>query len=215
MISTKRTKADQIQFRAHHAFRLLHVRIPHGSVHVDIVNWYQYAVNSQEQTPERSKLQKCIAHLPRRNALIFGGDYNCPCTPYKHTCGQVVVQHNPLHYVDLQDHQQVWRTLHLTALNTWQRPQHGQVATFLLGEHESAASEHATARSKQASPNGPPRLSALPPLRWTVNSLSLTSGRNTQRTPSGTSGTMSRSSCRHRWIHTMTFFYKLLANTTL
>ena len=57
-------------------------------------------------------------------------------------------------------HQQVWRTLHLTALNTWIQPQHGQLATFVFEgtEHQPQSqidfimirSHHCTARSKQA-----------------------------------------------------------------
>ena len=67
---------------------------------------------------------------------------------------------NPLHYTDHQDHQQVWRALHLTALNTWIRPQHGQVATFMFEgtEHQPQSqidfviirSHHCATRSKQA-----------------------------------------------------------------
>ncbi|CAE7323550.1 unnamed protein product [Symbiodinium sp. CCMP2456] len=168
LISARLAKAEQIYYRAHHAGRLLHARIPHGHTHthVDILSAYQYAVNAHEATPERRqrflvKLQSCLAHLPRRNALVLGGDFDCPCVPYKHVCGQVVTRHNDLHYVDSQDHQNVWRTLHLTALNTWQQPTHGQVATFVMGEHEGAPSsqidfvfvpaQHATTRSKQAS----------------------------------------------------------------
>ena len=165
VISTRLVKADQIQFRAHHGGRLLHVRVPHGSAHVDILNWYQYAVNAREGTPDRRqkllvKLQKCIAHLPQRNAFILGGDFNCPCEPHKQTCGTITVPYSPLHYVDCQDHQHVWQTLHLTALNTWHRPTHGQVATFSLGDHTATfraqidfimiRAQHVTALSKQA-----------------------------------------------------------------
>ena len=166
MVSTRLAKADQLQYRVHHAGRLIHVRVPHQSIHVDVVNWYQYAINEQEGTPERRqqlliKVQRCIAHLPKRNVLIFGGDFNCPCEPYKHVCGQVTVPFNKMHYMDLQDHQHVWRTLLLTALNTWQQPVHGQVATFAMGETETAVrsqidfimtrTQQVTARAKQAS----------------------------------------------------------------
>ena len=166
MVSTRLVKADQLQFRVHHAGRLIHVRIPYRSIHVDVVNWYQYAVNDKESTPDRRqkllvKVQRCLAHLPKRNALIFGGDFNCPCEPHKNTCGQVTVPFDDKHYMDLQDHQHVWRTLFLTALNTWQQPSHGQVATFAMGESETAAqsqidfimikAQHVTLSAKQAS----------------------------------------------------------------
>ena len=139
MISTRLAKAEDIQFYAPHPGRLLHVRIPHGSTHVDILNWCQYAINQQHGTPDRRQkllmqIQKTIAHLPRRNVLLLGGDFNCPCEPHGAVCGTAVVPHNPLYYPDVQDHQHVWRSLHLTALNTWSRPQHGQLATFIFGE---------------------------------------------------------------------------------
>ena len=139
MISTRLAKAEDIQFYAPHPGRLLHVRIPHGSTHVDILNWCQYAINQQHGTPDRRQkllmqIQKTIAHLPRRNVLLLGGDFNCPCEPHGTVCGTAVVPHNPLYYPDVQDHQHVWRSLHLTALNTWSRPQHGQLATFIFGE---------------------------------------------------------------------------------
>eukprot|EP00439_Symbiodinium_sp_Y106_P022897 s2239_g2.t2 len=139
MISTRLAKADDIQFYAPHPGRLLHVRVPHGNTHVDVLNWYQYAVNQQDNTFDRRQklliqLQKTVAHLPRRNLLLLGGDFNCPCEPHGSTCGQAIVPHNQLYYLDVQDHQQVWRSLHLTALNTWSLPQSGQLATFVFGE---------------------------------------------------------------------------------
>ena len=75
MISTRLAKADDIQFYAPHPGRLLHVRVPHGNTHVDVLNWYQYAVNQQDNTVDRRQklliqLQKTVAHLPRRNLLF-------------------------------------------------------------------------------------------------------------------------------------------------
>ena len=101
MISTRLVKAEQLQYCVHHAGRLLHARIPHGHTHVDIVNWYQYAVNQQEGTFDRRqklliKLQKCIAHLPRRNSLILGGDFNCPCEQHTNVCGPASIPPNPM-----------------------------------------------------------------------------------------------------------------------
>eukprot|EP00439_Symbiodinium_sp_Y106_P065329 s1190_g10.t1 len=160
MISTRLVKAEQLQYCVHHAGRLLHARIPHGHM-----CWYQYAVNQQEGTFDRRqrlliKLQKCIAHLPRRNSLILGGDFNCPCEQHTNVCGPAHIPPNPMYYADHSDHQQVWRTLHLTALNTWIQPQHGQLATFVFEgtEHQPQSpidfimirSHHCTARSKQA-----------------------------------------------------------------
>eukprot|EP00439_Symbiodinium_sp_Y106_P046963 s2644_g6.t1 len=165
MVSTRHARADQLRYCVHHAGRLLHVRIPHGNTHVDVVNWYQYAVNQQEGTFEKRqklliKLQKCLAHLPRRNSLVLGGDFNCPCEQHANVCGPAHLPPNPLHYTDYSDHQQVWRTLHLTALNTWTRPQHGQIATFVFEGNENLIqsqidfimirSQHCTPRSKKA-----------------------------------------------------------------
>ena len=165
MISTRHATAEQIQYCVHHAGRLLHVRIPHGHTFVDVVSWHQYAVNQQDGTFDRRqrlliKLQKCLANLPRRNPLILGGDFNCPCERYANVCGPADIPPNSLHYTDHKDHQQVWTTLHLTALNTWIRPQHGQIATFVFEgtEHQPQSqidfimirSHHCTTRSKQA-----------------------------------------------------------------
>ena len=94
MISTRLARADDIQFYAPHPGRLLHVRVHHGGTHIDILNWYQYAVSQQEGTFDRRQklliqLQKTV--LPRRNLLLVGGDFNCPCESHGPVCGQAVV----------------------------------------------------------------------------------------------------------------------------
>ena len=102
MISTRLAKAEDIQFYAPHPAWLLHVRVPHGNTHIDILNWYQYAIYQQDGTFDRrqkllTQLQKTISHLPRRNLLLLGGDFNCPCEPHGSACGTAVVPHNPMH----------------------------------------------------------------------------------------------------------------------
>ncbi|CAE6969563.1 unnamed protein product, partial [Symbiodinium sp. CCMP2456] len=161
MIATRHAKARDIQFHAIHPGRLVHVRIPKGQTHIDIMNLYQYSVSDAEGVYERRaaltfKLHRCLAGLPRRNFLLLGGDFNCPCEPHKATCGQCVLNHNLSHYRDYQDMQNVLRTLHLCVLNTWCRPQHGQLATFTFGKIASqidflvVRQQHADARAKKA-----------------------------------------------------------------
>ena len=161
MIAVRHAQARDVQFNILHPGRLVHVRIPKGPAHIDLLNLYQYSVSDAEGVCERrlallTTLQRCLAGLPRRNYLILGGDFNCPCEPYKSTCGQCVLNHNLLHYRDHQDLQNVLRTLHLCVLNTWCRPQHGQLATFTFGKLASQIDfliirqQHADARARKA-----------------------------------------------------------------
>ena len=53
MISTRLAKAADVQHSAVHNGRLLHVRFPRGQVHVDVLNWYQYAVSDKDGTYEK------------------------------------------------------------------------------------------------------------------------------------------------------------------
>ena len=139
MISTRLTKAEDIQHSALHHGRLLHVRFPRGQVHVDVLNWYQYAVSDAEGVYDKrhkllTRLQRSVAGLPRRNTLLLGGDFNCPFESNAPCCGDCVLPHNVLHYKDFKDHQNVVDSLHLSVLNSWCRPQHGQLATFTFGK---------------------------------------------------------------------------------
>ena len=138
MISTRLAKAADVQHSAVHNGRLLHVRFPRGQVHVDVLNWYQYAVSDKDGTYEkrhklRMRLQKCVAGMSQRNTLLVGGDFNCPFESNPPCCGTCVLPHNLLHYKDFRDHQHVVESLHLCVLNTCRKPRHGQLATFTFG----------------------------------------------------------------------------------
>ena len=106
---------------------------------MDLVNWYQYSVSDAEGVFERrltllTKLQKCIAGLPQRNSLLLAGDFNCPVMAYPPVSGSCVLNALSTRYQDAKDLQNVLRTLHLCVLNAWQRPRHGQLATFTFGD---------------------------------------------------------------------------------
>ncbi|CAE7254236.1 unnamed protein product, partial [Symbiodinium sp. CCMP2592] len=155
IVSKRLAKASDLQFQVLHGGRLLHVRVPCGGVHVDLLNYYQYAVVQEDVVYERRqklfvKLQKCVAGLPRRNSLILAGDFNCPFIPSGNVCGTHVVSPSEDHYRDLQDQQNIAKSLKLTALNTWQRPTHGQVATFTAFSDRSAQIDFIVVRSRQA-----------------------------------------------------------------
>ena len=140
MISTRLVKADDIQYVAAHPGRLLHIRIPRGQSSVDIVNWYQYSVSDAEGVFDRrlsllTKLQRCVAGLPQqRNSLLLAGDFNCPISTNPPVCGNCVLTPTSTRYKDAKDLHNVLSTLHLCVLNTWQKPRHGQLATFTFGE---------------------------------------------------------------------------------
>ena len=130
MISTRLTKAGDVQHSAIHNGRLLHVRFPIGQVHVDVLNWYQYAVSDADGIYDKRhqllmRLQKSVAGMPQRNTLLVGGDFNCPFECNPPCCGSCVLPHNIMHYKDFQDHQHVVESLHLCVLNTWRKSQHG------------------------------------------------------------------------------------------
>ena len=68
---------------------LLHVRLPIGGRHVDLINVYQYALHTG---PERAAvlhkrervlhhLDKTLSSLPIRNMLLLGGDFNSIWAP--------------------------------------------------------------------------------------------------------------------------------------
>ena len=73
--------------------RILHVRLPHGKIHVDVVNVYQkFCPKFWEPGPQSDichetwlALDKSLSALPRRNILLLGGDFNAklsPCGPH-------------------------------------------------------------------------------------------------------------------------------------
>ncbi|CAE7573790.1 unnamed protein product [Symbiodinium sp. CCMP2592] len=154
MIAAKHAKADDIQFNIVHPGRILHVRLPVGQVHLDIITWYQYSSSTAEGVYERRhqllvKLQKCLLALPQRNPLVFAGDFNCGMVSHQALCGPCVLPANPLQYKDLQDHQDVLRALPVCILNTWTRPKHGQLATFTFGSLASQI-DYIVVRHRQA-----------------------------------------------------------------
>ena len=139
IIAARHAKETDIQYSVLHPGRLLHVRLPRGTSHVDVLNCYQYAVNEQEGVFDRrlqlfTRLQRCLHGLPQRNSLIMGGDLNCPMEVNQPTCGPCVLSHNLMYYRDHKDLQNILQTAHLCVLNTWTKPQHGQLATYTFGK---------------------------------------------------------------------------------
>ena len=84
MISKTLTSSSLLRFSSYIDGRVLHVRVPMQSGVYDLVNCYQqqltgtsHCLHIREQVWDA--LGKLLSHLPLRNAIIVGGDYNSPC----------------------------------------------------------------------------------------------------------------------------------------
>ena len=142
MVSTRIASDKDVQYNHVWAGRLLHVRVPAGNASLDLLNVYQYSANDKPGTLARrqqflQKLQRALAGLPRRNALIMSGDLNTSCEPLSHVCGQYVLPVGEYHKQDYKDFLHICEALSLTILNTWTQPTHGQLATFQFGQLSS------------------------------------------------------------------------------
>ncbi|OLP82805.1 Craniofacial development protein 2 [Symbiodinium microadriaticum] len=155
MISTRIASSQDVQYNSAWAGRLLHVRIPAGNASLDLLNAYQYSANDKPGTAARrqqflQKLQRLIAGLPRRNALILSGDMNTSCEPMPHVSGPYVLPVGEYHKQDYKDFLHICEALSLIILNTWNNPKHGQIATFKFGQLSSQI-DYIIVRRPQAS----------------------------------------------------------------
>ncbi|CAE7251454.1 unnamed protein product, partial [Symbiodinium sp. CCMP2456] len=140
MISKKVAATAELQFNIVHPGRLLHVRI-NKACSIDVLNLYQYTANDNKLTPERrqkflKKLHSTLRGIPSRHSVLIAGDVNSTCTTQDNVCGKWVLP-SPARQQDNEDLMAILSTYALTALNTWHRPTHGQLATFTFGESAS------------------------------------------------------------------------------
>ncbi|CAE7265256.1 unnamed protein product, partial [Symbiodinium sp. CCMP2456] len=140
MISTKVAARAELQFNIVHPGRMLHVRINKACA-IDVLNLYQYTANDNKLTPERrqhflKKLHSTLRGIPSRHSIFMAGDMNSTCMTQENVCGKWVLP-SPARQQDNEDLMAILSTYALTALNTWHRPTHGQLATFTFGESAS------------------------------------------------------------------------------
>ena len=117
-------------------------------------------IGYRKLTPERrqrflQKLHSTIRGIPSRHALFVLGDVNSTCMPQGNICGKWVMP-SPARQQDNEDLMAILSAFALTALNSWHRPSHGQLATFTFGELASQIDYifcrqcHARSRAKHA-----------------------------------------------------------------
>lgn len=132
LLSRRRWPVDRIAWRSLVDGRLLHVRLHGNSRATDLIGCYQYpyqttAAQSQNRKLVWDALSETLMQLPRRNALMLAGDFNCDLRPmYPHIgSARPTPQHQPqVQYSDQETFQQIVRNCALTGLNTWSGIQH-------------------------------------------------------------------------------------------
>ena len=151
---------------------LMHVRFPVKGRHVDIINLYQYALQTG---PDRAAvlhkrervlhhLDKTLSSLPIRNVLLIGGDFNSMGTRDSMPFGPgTYLGPNP--HPDRHLLANLANTHRLTALNTWDRV--SKAATF---EHDQVRSQIDFFFARAAQIDGHSRCACTDPLfhllRW-------------------------------------------------
>ena len=154
--------------------RIQHVRIHQGVNSTDIINVYQHVWRSQEDRESNLKcrasvwtqLRQVTAHIPQRNTLLIGGDFNCTVRRLHRRVGSAL---SPVREAanDQEDFLSYLQDYDLSILNTWNaRPAHtchtGDARTqidFLI-----TRVQHADAVAKQSAP-----WQAAPVGRWKAN----------------------------------------------
>ena len=133
LISRRICNPGNLQWNELQPGRLLHVRIPSATRHIDILGCYQYTNHaSQNRRQERmawwNQLDNYIQHLPRRNTLLLLGDFNCSLPELPGLCGaprykwraQLVTG---AQHPDSSELCQVVKTHGLCVLNSWDATQ--------------------------------------------------------------------------------------------
>ena len=117
---------DELQFREYTPGRILHVRISRHDYHIDLLNFYQHALQSDATGANLSarqqqwdRLGELLQTLARRNMLLLFGDFNCtPIHASGHT-GQALPRSEL--YPDAADFTTLLEANQLVLLNTWGR----------------------------------------------------------------------------------------------
>ncbi|CAE7257373.1 unnamed protein product [Symbiodinium sp. CCMP2592] len=137
IVSTKVATTLELQYHVLWPGRLLHVRVNKPQP-IDILNAYQYTANDNPLTPARRhkyllRLRHALSGIPNRHILVLAGDLNTTCVTTTKVCGKWVLPASDAHNKDNNDFMSILISYHLTALNTWNRPTHHQLATFTFG----------------------------------------------------------------------------------
>ncbi|CAE7296954.1 unnamed protein product [Symbiodinium sp. CCMP2592] len=164
IVSTKVATSSELQYHEIWPGRLLHVRVNKHQP-IDILNVYQYTANDQSLTPERRhkyllRLRHALSGIPSRHVMILAGDFNTTCVTTPKVCGKWVLPASEAHNKDNNDFMSILISYSLTALNTWNRPEHHQLATFTFG---TLASQIDYIICRQADANSQAKQAAIVP----------------------------------------------------
>ena len=174
LVHKRMGRAEMLSARTLIQGRIQHVRIHQGVNSTDIINVYQHVWRSQEDRESNLKcrasvwtqLRQVTAHIPQRNTLLIGGDFNCTVRRLHRHVGSAL---SPVREAanDQEDFLIYLQDYGLSILNTWNaRPAHtchtGDARTqidFLI-----TRVQHADAVAKQSAP-----WQAAPVGRWKAN----------------------------------------------
>ena len=159
LVHKRMGRAEMLSARTLLQSRIQHVRIHQGVNSADIINVYQHVWRSQEDRESNlkcrasvwSQLRQVTAHIPQRNTLLIGGDFNCTVRRLQGHVGSAL---SPVREAanDQEDFLSYLQDYGLSILNTWNaRPAHtchtGDARTqidFLITrvQHADAIAKH-------------------------------------------------------------------------
>ena len=174
LVHKRMGRAEMLSARTLLQGRIQHVRIHQGINSTDIINVYQHVWRSQDDRESNlrcrasvwTQLRQVTAHIPQKNTLLIGGDFNCTVRRLPRHVGSAL---SPVREAanDQEDFLSCLQDYGLSILNTWNaRPAHtcqtGDARTqidFLI-----TRVQHADAVAKQSAP-----WQAAPVGRWKAN----------------------------------------------
>ncbi|CAE7575091.1 betA [Symbiodinium sp. CCMP2592] len=106
------------------------------------------------------RLRHAISGTPSRHIMILAGDFNTTCVTTPKVCGKWVLPASDAHNKDNNDFMSILASYSLAALNTWNRPEHHQLATFTFG---ALASQIDYIICRQADANSQAKQAAIVP----------------------------------------------------
>ena len=132
LVHKRMGRAEMLSARTLIQGRIQHVRIHQGVNSTDIINVYQHVWRSQEDRESNLKcrasvwtqLRQVTAHIPQRNTLLIGGDFNCTVRRLQRHVGSAL---SPVREAanDQEDFLSYLQDYGLSILNTWNaRPAH-------------------------------------------------------------------------------------------
>ena len=132
LVHKRMGRAEMLSARTLIQGRIQHVRIHQGVNSTDIINVYQHVWRSQEDRESNLKcrasvwtqLRQVTAHIPQRNTLLIGGDFNCTVRRLQRHVGSAL---SPVREAanDQEEFLSYLQDSGLSILNTWNaRPAH-------------------------------------------------------------------------------------------